>query len=368
MRIRRFLTRRAGRRSGFTLIELLVVIAIIAILMSLLVPAVQKVREAANKMFCANNLKQLALAIHDFEADHQRLPTGGGSWNDSISYAANQPGIPPNTPAEPDLQVGSFFYQILPYLEETVLYKASDFLNPGTPPLGGIMPIGGDFPRNYLLSKLDTNPPWTNMGPLSNTKAVKSFLCPSRRPALLMEGWRKVKTDYAAVTAPRLPLAAGATPESEFWGSGGKFFGVLCPGIDGNYRRMEKITFAQIRDGTSNVMMLGEKFMHPDYYVPGPWGNFDDKGAFHGFDNDHYRSTVNHPNYPRNPSEDHKFEFVPGDPWNSGFTFGSAHPGGMNAVFADGHVHTIRYDVDPVLFNLVGHRQDRAPIDLDALR
>ncbi len=363
---------RCGRR-GFTLIELLVVIAIIAILMALLVPAVQKVREAANKMFCANNLKQLALAIHDFESDHQRLPSGGGNWNDSVSYAAFQPGVSPTAPCTPDLQIASFFYQILPYLEETALFnKASDFLNPGSPPpnstLPSSLPAGHAFPSNVVLSRLDINPPWANMGPLSNTHAIKSFHCPSRRPAMLLEGWRKVKTDYAAVTAPRLPLPQGATPESEFWGSGGRFFGVLTPGIDGSYRRMAPVGFRDIRDGSSNVMMLGEKFMHPDYYIPGRWGNFDDKGAFHGFDNDHFRSTVNHPNYPPNPSQDSKFEFVPGDPWNSGFTFGSAHPGGMNAVFADGHVSTIRYGVDPTLFNLVGHRQDNAPIDLDALK
>src|SRR5215813_7082796 len=105
---------RSSRRSGFTLIELLVVIAIIAILIGLLLPAVQKVREAANRMACSNKLKQIALACHNYESAHRVLPPAGKGYG----WCRVLPGYP----ADPQTQNFNGMVLLLPYLEQEPLY------------------------------------------------------------------------------------------------------------------------------------------------------------------------------------------------------------------------------------------------------
>lgn len=132
-----------ARRRGLTLIELLVVIAIIAILIGLLVPAVQKVRETANRAQCANNLKQLGLAAHNYHDQHKHLPPG-------IGY----------TPVATNKVFGTYFFHLLPYLEQGNLFDSSLASAPFLPPVG---PTVVYYPGNKKVY----------------SKRVAVFLCPS---------------------------------------------------------------------------------------------------------------------------------------------------------------------------------------------
>jgi prepilin-type N-terminal cleavage/methylation domain-containing protein/prepilin-type processing-associated H-X9-DG protein len=350
------LLRRVWRQRGFTLIELLVVIAIIAILMGLLVPAVQKVREAAARIQCSNNLKQIGIALHNCHDTYGQFPTSGSDWNHGVSYA------PDGTPYSPDKQSAGWLYQILPFVELDNLYKQTDVATGNRVALSNSL-----YPTGSYMSYVDRGPRDTA---LCSTTPPKIYFCPSRRAARLYDGWRKTKSDYAAVVpGPNVPLQGWEDPENTFWGDGVRY-GVIARGLDGDppLVRLASTRMASITDGTSNTMAVGEKFISTRDYTN--WAFSEDKGAFHGFDNGYVRSTVNNLNYfpPGNPARDQN---IPNSGtlgslgWKSAFVFGSAHPSGINAVFADGSVHHIPYSVDKNVFNALGHISDGAAVKID---
>jgi prepilin-type N-terminal cleavage/methylation domain-containing protein len=259
------------RRVAFTLIELLVVLAIIAILIGLLLPAVQKVREAAWRMQCKNHLKQIALALHNRHDAKGALPHGGHHIPPAFAAAVAQ--------RETEW---SWAYHILPYIEQENLYKASASVVARTP--------------------------------------IQIYYCPTRRPALLFTN--EAKIDYAG--------NAGTN-------KGGA-------GLDGAIVRgpEHRIRLADILDGTSNTVLVGEK----RFNVANFGATIDDNESYNrpGW-NDHevYRRGDVQPDRDyRNPNST-----------AASRGFGSAHQSGFHAAFCDGAVHHVRYTVDLLVWRRV---------------
>src|SRR5262245_56672588 len=339
------------RHLGFTLIELLVVIAIIAVLIGLLLPAVQKVREAAARMQCQNNLKQIGLALHNYHDTLKTFPGGGGDWWMGVSYQGG------TTPYIGRMQTAGWMYQILPYIEQDNLYKlrsfsGTAFQTPSIPP----------FKPGDLQSQ-----EWHDWEPGPNRKVpISIYYCPSRRPSqLYLNGAGKLTNlnDYVAVTPGRVPLRRSGglveeNPDWTFWGDDGRFNGVIGRSMDDQWRLTSAsgTTMVQIKDGTSNTMLVSEKFVPTNWYGGQYW--HDDVGPMAGWDADIARSTVNNPRYFPNPSEDTNMPDWSDATWNAGFVFGSAHNSGINALMADGSVRIIKYTIRDEVFNALGHKSD----------
>jgi prepilin-type N-terminal cleavage/methylation domain-containing protein/prepilin-type processing-associated H-X9-DG protein len=287
------------RLRGFTLIELLVVIAIIAVLIGLLLPAVQKVREAALRMKCQNNLKQLGLALHQFHDANGMFPTNGGyvagrtpylvkndpsgdCTNDVCKWGLGQPGLSPRD------QTGSWAYSILPYMEQDVVNRL------GTAQVNG----GQGVP-------------------------LKLYICPTR-------GRQQPQTTpandpyYIGCTYRSVPPGLDVWSKSDY----------ACNGY-AIMQRPNTITFSQITDGASNTILLGEKCMDPGYYNVGGW-NWDEP-IFASAGGTSRGGTQVIQDRRENPPQ---FYGYFANMW------GSAHPSGAQFLMFDGSVRLIRYGVN----------------------
>src|SRR5262249_6675768 len=164
------------KRSAFTLIELLVVIAIIAVLIGLLLPAIQKVREAANRMSCTNNLKQIGLAAHNYQSTFNKLPPGYlGPLNDQLAQKSELSDV--------TIQWVGVLVYLLPYMELNQIYNQ---INQTWTPLdikvqGDVKTKNGNWWTDPTKANPNVNPPITNNLTLAHTK-IKEFVCPSHDP------------------------------------------------------------------------------------------------------------------------------------------------------------------------------------------
>ena len=334
--MRQLRTSRTSRREnrtprGFTLIELLIVIAIIGILISLMLPAVNSVREAARMTQCRNHLKQLALGTLQHLEAHNHFPTGGWGWM-WVGDSERGAGIE---------QPGGWIYNILPYVEEESLHELP----------------GGNTDAN--IDREDTK--------LLMKTPVEIFICPSRRRAVAYlfhkqatetphnAAWdasvdvNVARSDYAANGGGNNGGAGSCDspgPSSVVaadWVGG-------CQNMTGIVFQRSTIRDAHVRDGLSNTLLLGEKFLSTEKYTTGThWG--DNGPMVTGHDKD----LIRHATSDFLPLRDENGGGFDGHRWPH---FGSPHVGGWQAVFCDGSVHTIGYDLDPQVFHNLGNRAD----------
>jgi prepilin-type N-terminal cleavage/methylation domain-containing protein/prepilin-type processing-associated H-X9-DG protein len=318
-------------RRGFTLIELLVVIGIIGIMVALLLPAVQQVREAANRMSCTNNLRQLGLALHNYHGDYGGFPPGLVSSSGNVS----------------DAEATGFTF-ILPYLEQDNTYHLYDFSNPWYDP------------RNSTAVGIQ----------------VRLFYCPSNRAEGAMDlgpigaQWGVTLPPSAASCDYAFCKGANGALENNGTGIPGTLLGVF--GIRTHQQGQRATRLTDIRDGTSMTIAMGEaaggslKYLVRDLnnpsqpviypYTGGPiaidqsWSAAGITDASHpwygsvlattaqfGMGDDPVDEPMNrHPATPTVAGGDTTGDNASGMDFVSGFR--SLHPGGCNFLFCDGSV------------------------------
>jgi prepilin-type N-terminal cleavage/methylation domain-containing protein len=345
-------------RNAFTLVELLVVIAIIGVLVALLLPAIQAARESARNAQCKNNLKQIGLAMLNYESSNRTFPAGGWSFrwmgDPNQGMGARQP--------------GGWIYQVAPYME-----------NQNVTMVGG--GLSGDALKQALKQQLSATMP--------------SFNCPSRRPAVGYPALEKpfncelpdtaAKSDYAANAGSRevKPAAGLPLPNATFtdclegypacgWAISDSriaadWNGIVCS------RTGARI--GQISDGTSKTIAAGEKWVMAKFYEmaserePSFEGNDNpgDNGSMYlGYDWDSIRwanGEINGSGQPEGslPRKDTEVRTDGGQAVGGAtyiLNFGGPHASTMNLVYADGSTHSVEYDIDPLVWNAMGGRDD----------
>jgi prepilin-type N-terminal cleavage/methylation domain-containing protein/prepilin-type processing-associated H-X9-DG protein len=330
-------------RPGFTLIELLVVIAIIAVLIALLLPAVQAAREAARRAQCVNNLKQMGLALSNYESGNGILPIG--SVQNTISPSINCTQVNGGAP------VGfSMFALMLPYMEQQTIYNSINFnLSPGGHAYYGL--DAGAFNRTGMITK------------------VNSFVCPSdsdQTPFPITtstNGYSQSSYAGCAGTFDIWHWYCGCPPSPPYGGSCPSATAVWIVG-DGLFMGNLAYRLQSITDGTSNTIAMGEtsRFINDPDSEFNTWsralyfGSSFSSGTARGEGLAGTAPRINSPFFGNDISIADNIPFYTGDvdSWcfdpngriMGQYGFHSKHPGGANFLFMDGSCHFLKETID----------------------
>jgi prepilin-type N-terminal cleavage/methylation domain-containing protein len=329
-------------KRGVSLIELLISIAIVGILVQLLFPAIQASREAARRIVCQSNLKQISLAFQHHLDTYGYYPSSGWGWqwvgSPTRGYGKDQP--------------GGWAYNILPFVEEQVLRD-----------MGRGLPEGSNELERALLQV--------------NATPIPLFNCPSKR---LPQTFPVVTTDYANDVigfSPLLPKACRdgdgnlcRVARSDYAANSGninpgrepgpnsigaaitwewKYSGSSGLRQNGVTHQRSQVKAAQIIDGTTQTYCLGEKYIPVEHYDSGKWQN-DDLSVFAAHDGDNNRYTAD-------PYDSVRL-ITPDTEPSKNQHFGAAHPMTFSMAFCDGSVRAIPYSIEPEIHRLLGGRDD----------
>ncbi len=355
------MSQRFWNRRAFTLVELLVVIAIIGILVALLLPAIQAAREAARRTQCANNLKQLGIAIHNFHDTYKKFPIGNPD-DDCNNY--------------------SWSAYILPFMEQSVVYDelkaggAGLVYIPGGDNLNvhsGFIQVGTNIPTTPPARNTDTYNWWcqisNNHGNSISKSILPPFICPSDiLPTTDNNGYGK--SNYCACLGNETPwvnyfTANGATSWTRPSGQTEQN-GVFRLSQTNDYHYVTDM--GQISDGTSNVIAIGEVSVtvnvrptQIDRVFP-LWagGNNDWAGQWRISSFGRVTGQITPIN---NRDQDFGLPTI-NSLHISDFAFGSQHPGGAQFVLADGSVRFLPDSIDPVVYSRLGDIQGGEPVFL----
>jgi prepilin-type N-terminal cleavage/methylation domain-containing protein len=343
---------RRWRTRGFTLIELLVVMAIIAILIGLLLPAVQKVRAAAQRIQCGNNLHQFGIACHMYADVHDGvLPNAhmifddpNQEWNGNYWWAADK---------------GSWLVYALPYIEQENLYNSIPGINL-SPTQMGLDPLGGTNSINLSLCNSTKLKIGRCPADDYNVDAIVSNYVGSLGPQCATGGCGY--DPYQQYCHPDVSGLGnwGYSDPTESYNHGNSF---RPEDIKGMFNRLGcKITLASVTDGLSNTIMIGESLpKQHDHLAHNAWAGQND-GNMHctTIIPINHRSDYHDPNGDRCVNPDRNYQN-----WNVSWGFKSNHSGGTNFVFGDGSVHFINQSIDHRTYQLLGCRNDGMPFNSD---